>query len=83
MNLYLKYNFDKTCRAVLIEQLEKFNFNYTITDSGCVKFDGLLHTNDYYKLQEQLNKYGIEILDNKKVILVQKIKSLITSMLNN
>lgn len=81
MNLYLKYNFDKTCRAILEEQLEKFGFRYIIRDSGCVDFQGPVAENDYLKFQESLSRYGIEIIDNKKAVLVQKIKGLITNMI--
>ncbi|MCR5862061.1 helix-turn-helix domain-containing protein [Flavobacterium sp. J372] len=83
MNLYLKYNFDKICRAILEEQLNKFSFDYVIRDSGCVDFQGPVSENDYLKLHETLSRYGIEIIDNKKSVLVQKVKSLITNMIEN
>ncbi|MCO6149433.1 AraC family transcriptional regulator [Flavobacterium sp. NRK1] len=83
MNLYVRYNIDKTCRVILQEQLDRLNFKYSITDSGCVKFKGDIPFSQYCSLRSQLDKYGIEIVDNKKALLVQKVKMLIASMLNN
>lgn len=83
MNLYLKYNFEKTCRAILQEQLNKFNFKHVISDSGCVHFLGPVPTSEYIRFHEELARYGIEVVDNRKAILVQKIKKLIISMLDN
>ncbi len=81
MNLYLKYNLDTTCRVVLKEQLDKFDFTYTITSAGTVHFKDSIPMNQYTILQQQLYHYGIEIVDNQKAILVQKIKTAILSML--
>lgn len=83
MNLYLKYNFDKTCRAILEEQLDKFNFKYTIASTGTVQFHDNVPMDEYVKLQKQLSRYGIEIIDNQKAILVQKIKAAIRRMLED
>lgn len=81
MNLYLKYNFDRTCRVILQEQLDKFDFRYTITGAGTVNFQDTIPMEQYALLQQQLNNYGIEIVDNQKTILVQKIKATILAML--
>lgn len=81
MILYLKYNFDKTCRVILQEQLDRFGFKYTIVGIGAVNFEDNIPMEQYVLLQKQLNHYGIEIVDNQKAILVQKIKAAILSML--
>jgi len=82
MNLYLKYNFEKTCRVILQEQLDKFDFEYTIVGSGAINFKENIPMQQYVLLQQELSHYGIEIIDNQKAILVQKIKATILSMLN-
>lgn len=81
MNLYLKYNFDRTCRVILQEQLDKFDFKYTIAGVGTVNFQESIPMDKYVLLQNQLRHYGIEIVDNQKAILVQKIKAAIMAML--
>jgi len=81
MNLYLKYNFDRTCRVILQEQLDKFDFKYTIAETGTISFEENISMEQYVSLQQRLMHYGIEIVDNQKAILVQKIKAAIMAML--
>ena len=81
MNLFVKYNFEKTCKVILQEQLDKFGFQYTITGNGSVNFAKSIPMHQYQSLVASLNKYGIEIVDNQKAIMVQRIKSVIMSML--
>jgi len=83
MNLHLRYNLDKICRAVLKEQLDKFGFRYSMSDSACVYFHDQIPDDKYIRLYETLQKYGIEILDNKKAVMVQKVKGIICNMIDN
>lgn len=82
MNLHVKYHLDKTCRVLLQEQLDKFEFDYTITGMGSVHFKSSMPMEQYRQLSSALRRYGIEIVDNQKAILVQKIKDTILEMLN-
>ena len=77
----MKSCWPSTCRAILKEQLDKFNFKYTLEGTGAVHFHAIVPMHQYTLLQEQLHKYGIEIVDNQKAILVQKIKAAIFLML--
>lgn len=83
MKLFLRYNLDKMCRVVLQEQLGKFGFRYSLSDSGCVYFHDSIPDNEYLRLSEILSRYGIDIIDNKKAVLVQKVKTIINDMLDN
>lgn len=81
MNLFVKYNLETTCRMILQEQLDKFNLNYNITGVGCVQFADSIPMEKYRNLLTELKRYGIEIIDNQKAILVQRIKETIMGML--
>ncbi len=81
MNLFVKYNLDTTCRVILQEQLDKFDLEYEITGMGCVQFANSIPMEQYNQLTQVLKKYGIEIIDNQKAILVQRIKETILNML--
>lgn len=83
MNLHLRYNLDKICRAVLKEQLDKFGFRYTMSDAACVYFLEQVPDDKYVSLHRVLHDYGIEIIDNKKALMVQKVKTIINTMLDN
>lgn len=81
MNVHVKYNIDKTCRVILEEILDNLGFSYSIAGQGTVSFEEAIPSQQYAALQQQLNRYGIEIIDNQKAILVQRIKATILSML--
>jgi len=81
MNLFLKYNIEHICKVILHEKVGALNVQYTITTSGSIYFPEALGIQELRELTHELNKYGIEIISDPKSILVQKIKSLITSML--
>lgn len=82
MNLHLRYNFDKICRVVVQEQLDNFGIKYWLSDSGCVYLKESIPESEYVRLHAALSHYGIEIIDNKKAILVQKVKASIIGMLD-
>jgi len=80
MKLYIKYDINLACRVILQEQLEKFNIKYQLLDLGEIDFKENLSEETYNNLQEALSKYGIELLDNQKSQLIQKIKDTIIEM---
>jgi len=81
MDIYVKYNFETTCKAILAEQLEKLGTDYTIVGMGQINFPAPVPMDRYYRFVESLRHYGIEVIDNQKAILVQKIKEAIIGML--
>ena len=81
MELYIKYNIDVMCRVLLQQQLDKLNIDCVVTEPGYVRFKENIPMEKYTRLVESLKEFGIEIVDNQKSILVQKIKNAIIEML--
>lgn len=81
MELYIKYNIDMMCKVLLQQQLDRFKINCTVTEPGYLKFRENIPMETYNSFIESLKEYGIEIVDNQKSILVQKIKNTIIEML--
>ena len=81
MELYVKYNIDMMCKVLLQQQLDNFNINCKVTEPGYVKFKENIPMETYNAFILSLKQYGIEIVDNQKSILVQKIKNAIIEML--
>ena len=75
----LNFNFDGNiaCKAILKEQLEKFDFKYQLLDLGQIEIADTVSEDVLIKLQVSLSKYGIQIIDNPKGQLIQKIKDAI------
>jgi AraC-like DNA-binding protein len=80
MKLFLKYDFNAVCKAILEEQLNKTKLPYSILNSGEVEILNSPTEADVKLLHGQLKKYGIEIIETPKSILVQKTKDAIVEM---
>lgn len=81
MELYIKYNMDVMCKALLQQQLDKFNIDCKVTEPGYVRLKENMPAEAYNELKNSLQEFGIEIVDTQKSILVQKIKNVIIEML--
>ena len=81
MKINLKIDFNTTCKAVLMEQMNKLGVPYTLHGVGEIEIKGKLTPEQRKELTHSLNKYGIVILDDKKTALVQRIKYAIDEML--
>lgn len=77
MNLYLKYDTYFACKKILQEQFEKFQLSYNLKSFWEVEFYEAVPGPTLEVLSSSLNNYGIQIVENHKNILVQKIKDAI------
>lgn len=81
MKINVKYDLDITCKKVLEEQFNKLNIPHTIYSSGEVELKRMLSEEEMEELSSNLNTYGIQILNDQKIVLVQRIKNTINQML--
>lgn len=82
MKVYVKFDINALCRKILQEQLDASGINYRIIAFGEIEILDKLSAEKQHKLEEQLGAYGIQIVENQKNILVQKIKDAIVEMEN-
>lgn len=82
MKLYIKNMVSLRCIMFVQSELEKIGINYTSVELGLIEIqDGI--TEDQFKvIKEALEKAGLEILEDKKNTIVEKIKSLIAEMVH-
>ncbi|MBF6611333.1 MAG: helix-turn-helix transcriptional regulator [Chryseobacterium sp.] len=80
MKIYLKFDFNTICRKVLEDRLNDKNIKYRILSFGEVEFLDQISKEEQKALFSELNEYGIEIIENQKSALVQKIKDTIVDM---
>jgi AraC-like DNA-binding protein len=80
MKLNIKYDINIACKVILQEQLDKLSVPYEISGLGEIEIKGNISTEQYKEFEKGIKKYGIQILDNPKNILVQKIKDRIIEM---
>ncbi len=83
MKIFINFDFNAVCRKVLEKKLNKFGIKHRI--SGFGEIDILENVNDAVMeaFTEELKEYGIDIIQNQKTVLVQKIKDTIVEMIRN
>ena len=80
MILYINYNINSLCNKILKEQLDKLELKYSITSFSEVEIRETITDAKMKQLNAALNNYSIEIVENQKSIMIQKIKDAIIEM---
>jgi AraC-like DNA-binding protein len=70
------------CKMMVIDELNKVGVQYTAVDLGMVETFQDLSVQQRSLLRENLLKSGLELLDDKKSILIERIKNLIVEMVH-
>jgi activator of 2-hydroxyglutaryl-CoA dehydratase len=82
MKLYIKYMVSLRCKMMVKEELKKLGINYVSLDLGMVEILEDITEEQREQLGKNLLKSGLELLENKKSILIEKIKNVITEMIH-
>lgn len=67
---------------VVKEELDKLGIHYVILDLGTVEIMNDLTAEQRRKLKIGLLRSGLELMDDKKTVLIEKIKSIIVEMVH-
>lgn len=81
MKLYIKYDINIACKIIVQEQLESLGIAYELMEFGEIELSDSITDEQFGNLQANLNRYGIEIINNQKSQLVQRIKDTIIEMI--
>jgi len=65
------------CKIIVKTELEKLGLHYKSVDLGEAEIEGNISLTQWEELNTALKKTGIELIDNKKNILIEKIKNAI------
>lgn len=73
------------CQQMVKIELEKLGLEaeYILVDLGVVDIRQGITPEQRMQLKKNLRKTGLEVLDNKKTILIDKVKDLITQMIHH
>ena len=63
-------------------ELKKLRIKYLIIDLGSVELEGAMTKKQEEQLKENLQVSGLELMEDKKSILIEKIKSVIIEMVH-
>ena len=70
------------CKMLVKHELKNLGIHYSSVDLGLVEIIGEITEDKRNKLKAALLKSGLELMDNKKSILIEKIKIIITKMIH-
>ena len=70
------------CKMMVKEELKKLDINYNVIELGTVELPGDFSQEQRQELKINLLKCGLELLDDKKSILIEKIKNVIIEMIH-
>lgn len=83
MKVFIKFDFNTICNKILEEKLEEIQIKNRVLGFGEVEFLEKVSAEKMTLFSQSLNNYGIEIVENQKTILIQKIKDVIVDMVFN
>ncbi|MGV2450008.1 helix-turn-helix domain-containing protein [Chryseobacterium arthrosphaerae] len=82
MKLYVKYMVSLRCKMVVHQELERLGIKNAVVDLGTVELLDDISPEQRQILKENLLKTGLEVLDDKKSILIEKIKNVVIEMIH-
>jgi len=70
------------CKMVVKSELDKLGLHYGVVDLGEVHIDEQISDEQRDQLKQSLLTSGLELMDDKKAILVERIKNVIIEMIH-
>src|SRR6478736_3739616 len=83
MKVFVKFDFNIACKKILEEKLDECQIKFRPIGFGEVEFLEKVSDEKMELFTESLRPYGIEIVENQKTVLIQKIKDAIVDMVLN
>lgn len=82
MKLYIKYMVSLRCKMLVKKELTKLGLHYVMVELGMVEILEDITVTEHDQLKANLLKSGLELLDNNRSILIERIKNVITEMIH-
>lgn len=83
MKLYIKYMVSTRCKIVVKEELRKQGLHFIVVDLGEVEIMENISPEQREDLKAALICSGLELMDDKRAVLIEKIKNVIIDMVHH
>lgn len=83
MKVYLKFDYVQMTKKIVQEKLSEMGYKFNLIGFSELNFLEKLPSVKIDEITSVFKEYGIEIVENQKSVLVQKIKDSIIEMVNN
>lgn len=71
------------CKAVVKDELKKLGLHFIVVDLGEVEIMETLSADEWVELKTVLLHAGLELMDDKRAILIEQIKNVIIAMVHH
>ena len=82
MKLYVKYMVSQRCKMVVKKELKKLGLQNATVDLGTVETQEDLTPRQREQLKDALLSSGLELMEDHRAILIEKIKNVIIEMIH-
>jgi YesN/AraC family two-component response regulator len=82
LKLFIKNMVCIRCQMIVKAELEKLGVQYTSVELGEANISGSVSTKQLNQLNVALKKTGLELMDDNKTIIVEKIKTIIIELVH-
>lgn len=82
MKIYIKYMVSLRCKMIVKAELTKLAIPFTTIELGVADINQQLTPDIHDRLKENLHLSGLELLDNKRSILIDQVKNVIIEMVH-
>ncbi|MDP3644764.1 MAG: AraC family transcriptional regulator [Bacteroidota bacterium] len=83
MKLYIKYMVSNRCKITVKEELKKLGLHFILVDLGEIEIMENLTADQREQVKTALLNCGFELMDDKRAILIERIKNTIVEMVHH
>src|SRR3954470_5171965 len=83
LKLYIKYMVSNRCKMAVKEELKKLGLHFLVVDLGEVEIMEDLSAEQRAELKSGLLNSGLELMDDKRAVLIERINNVITEMIHH
>src|SRR5665647_1432769 len=83
MKLFIKYMVSNRCKMAVKEELKKLGLHFIVVDLGEVDIMEDISIEKREELKSALASSGLELMDDKRSMLIEKIKNIIIDMVHH
>lgn len=81
MKLYIKYMMSARCKMAVKAELTKIGLHFIVVDLGEVDIMETISADEREQLKRGLLAIGLELMDDKKALLIERVKQVITELI--
>lgn len=83
LKLHIKYMVSNRCKLAVKDELKKLGLHFIVVELGVVEIMETLQNDKRELLKKGLLNAGFELMDDKRAILIEKIKNIIVEMVHH